>query len=134
MSQDCIFCKIIEGEIPSYKVYEDDEVLAFLDINPINPGHTLVVPKNHAKNLIEASEEDLLAAIKTIKKLAPAVMEGIGAKGFNLGVNNGSVAGQVVNHLHFHLMPRFENDGHHLWSGKPYSPGEAEIVAEKIKK
>ena len=130
----CIFCKIINGEIPSYKVYEDDQTLAFLDINPVNPGHTLVVPKNHSENLIAADKKDLQALILAVKKITPAIMKGVEASGFNLGVNNGSVAGQVVNHLHFHLMPRFENDGHHLWSGKPYSPGEAEIVAEKIKK
>ena len=131
---ECIFCKIIAGQIPSFKIYEDDKVLAFLDINPVNPGHTLVVPKNHAADLIDASEEDVIELIRAVKKLAPAIIKGAGAEGFNLGVNNGGVAGQVVNHLHFHIMPRFSGDGHKLWSGKPYGENEAQQILEKIKK
>ena len=134
MAEDCIFCKIIAGEIPSAKIYEDDKVLAFLDINPINPGHTLVIPKAHSGNLSAASEDDLVAVIKAVKKLAPAVIKGVGAQGLNLGVNNGAAAGQIVNHLHFHIMPRFEGDGYQLWGGKPYKEGEMEEVAEKIRK
>jgi len=130
---DCIFCKIIAGQIPAGTVYENERVLAFLDINPVNPGHTLVVPKNHFASLVDAPEEVLVELIKTIKKIVPAVLTGLGADGFNLGLNNGFVAGQVVSHLHFHIMPRFANDGHQLWQGKPYQPGEAESVLEKIK-
>ncbi len=133
MASDCIFCKIIAGEFPSYKVYEDDKTLAFLDINPVNPGHTLVVPKNHSQDLSEIAEKDLVVVIKVIKKLAPAITNGVGAKGFNLGLNNGEIAGQVVKHLHFHIMPRFSGDGHKLWSGKPYQEGQAQETADKIK-
>ncbi len=130
---DCIFCKIIKGEISSTKIYEDEKVLAFLDINPINPGHTLIIPKVHSQDLLEVTEDDLISIIKVVNKVVPAVLKGVEAKGFNLGVNNGAVAGQAVNHLHFHIMPRFENDCHKLWSGKPYKEGEIDEVAEKIK-
>jgi len=131
---DCIFCKIIAGEIPSTKIYEDEKVLAFLDINPINPGHTLVIPKTHSEDLLTASEDDLVAVIKAVKKIAPAVVRGVGAQGFNLGVNNGEAAGQIVNHLHFHIMPRFEGDGFKLWGGRQYKEGEIDEYAERIKK
>ena len=104
-----------------------------MDFNPVNPGHTLVVPKNHSENLIAADKKDLQALILAVKKITPAIMKGVEASGFNLGVNNGSVAGQVVNHLHFHIMPRFESDGHKLWAGKPYQEGEIEEVARKIR-
>jgi len=130
---DCIFCKIISGEIPSHKVYEDKNVLAFLDINPINPGHTLVIPKKHSADLLEAPEETVVELIKIVKKIALAVMKATGAKGFNLGLNNGEAAGQAVTHLHFHIMPRLENDGYKLWAGKSYKEGQAKQIAEKIK-
>lgn len=130
---ECIFCKIIAGEISSVKIYEDHKILAFLDISPINSGHTLVIPKNHSENITEASEDDLVEVIKAVKKLAPAVSKGVGADGFNLTVNNGEAAGQVVDHLHFHIIPRFKDDGHALWSGTAYPEGKAKEVAEKIK-
>ncbi|HLC89757.1 MAG TPA: HIT family protein [Patescibacteria group bacterium] len=131
---DCIFCKIVAGEIPSTKIYEDDQVLAFLDINPVNPGHTLVIPNNHFSDLSQTPVEVLQDLIAVIKKIIPAIMKGVGAQGFNLGLNNGSSAGQIIFHTHFHLMPRFPNDGHGLWTGKTYTPGEMEKVAENIKK
>lgn len=130
---DCIFCKIVGGEIPSYKVYEDDNVLAFLDITPVNPGHTLVIPKKHYENLFDLPEEEAKKLIVAIKKIAPAVLAGTGAKGFNLGLNNGGTAGQIVNHIHFHIMPRFENDDYELWHGQAYMDGQAAEVLEKIK-
>ena len=134
MSKDCIFCKIIKGEIPSAKIYEDDKILAFLDINPIKPGHTLVIPKVHRSDLLAAENQDLVELIKIIKRIAPAAVAGVGADGFNVGLNDGSAAGQIVFHLHFHIIPRFNDDNLKLWSGRPYEAGAAEIVAEKIKK
>ena len=134
MAVDCVFCKIINGEIPANKIYEDDKVLAFLDINPVNPGHTLVIPKKHSENLIDTADEDLCAIIKAVKKIAPAIVKTVEAGGFNLGVNNGAAAGQLVNHLHFHIMPRSDNDGLELWPGRPYEEGQAKQIAEKIKK
>jgi len=130
---DCIFCKIAAGEIPSHKVYEDGEVLAFLDITPVNPGHTLVIPKSHYGNLLDLPEDLLCALAKAVKKITPAVLAGIGAPGFNLGLINGAVAGQAVDHVHFHIMPRFEGDGRQLWHGQAHKEGEAEKIAEKIK-
>lgn len=130
---DCIFCKIINGDIPSYKVYEDDDVLAFLDITPVNCGHTLVVSKKHYNNLINLPEDDTIKLIKVIKKIIPSIMSGTKAEGFNLNLNNGPVAGQVVNHIHFHIVPRHHNDGYKLWHGREYKTGEAEEILKKIK-
>lgn len=129
----CIFCKIIKGEIPSYKVYEDEHTLAFLDINPVNPGHTLVVPKKHYANIEEADEETLGQIIKTVKRVGLSLKKNLAAPGYNAQVNNDPAAGQVVLHLHFHLTPRLKNDGLELWPQKKYALGEAETVLNKIK-
>lgn len=133
MTTDCIFCKIVKGELPSYKIYEDDDVLAFLDIMPINPGHTLVIPKAHYADLFAMPEDQVSGVFSAAKKVAKAVIRGVGADAFNLGVNNGKTAGQVVFHAHIHIMPRFPDDGHKLWPGKKYGEGEAEKVREKIR-
>lgn len=130
----CLFCKIIAGEIPAHKIYEDEEVFAFLDIHPINPGHTLVVPKAHYANLVDAPPELLASLIKATQKIAKAVISATGMDNFNLGVNNGSLAGQVIFHLHFHIMPRYADDHHQLWHGQDYKAGEAEEIAGKIRK
>lgn len=131
---DCLFCKIVKGEIPSHKIYEDDFTYAFLDITPVNPGHTLVVPKKHSLNILDAGEKDICALTSVSKKIALKIIKAVGAEAFNLAVNNGSAAGQVVPHLHFHIMPRFPNDGHKLWSGKHIGSEELAKVAEKIRK
>lgn len=131
---DCLFCKIIKGKIPSQKVYEDELTYAFLDITPVNPGHTLVAPKNHAVNILDAEENEICALAVTAKKIAPKIIKAVGAAAFNLAVNNGSAAGQVVPHLHFHIIPRFPNDGHKLWSGKHIGSDELAAIAEKIRK
>ena len=117
---DCIFCKIIKEEIPCAKVYENDEVLAFLDISPVNKGHVLVLPKKHFENIENLPDEILCEIARTIKKLSKAALKAVGADSFNLGLNNGKNAGQLVQHVHFHIMPRFENDGYKLWIGKKY--------------
>ncbi|MBW2982133.1 HIT family protein [Candidatus Woesearchaeota archaeon] len=130
--EECIFCKIINGEIPSSKVYENDKVIAFLDIAPVNKGHTLVVPKEHHKDIMDTPDNILAETIKAVKKVAKAVMKATGAEGFNLGVNNGKIAGQLVMHLHFHIMPRFENDGLKLWPGRKYEGNEIDEIAKKI--
>ena len=129
----CIFCKIIAGEIPSYKVYEDTEILAFLDINPTNPGHTLVVPKKHLADIEEADEETLCRVIKIVKKVGLSLKKNLAAPGYNVQVNNDPAAGQLVPHLHFHVTPRLEADGLELWPQKKYEPGQAEEVLNKIK-
>ena len=132
---DCLFCKIVRGKIPSYKVYEDDKVLAFLDINPINIGHTLVIPKEHFESTLETPDELIKHIAVVTKKIAIAVLAATGAKGCNIGINNGEVSGQDIFHTHWHIMPRFPNDGHELWQGKDtmYKEGEAEKLAEEIK-
>ena len=133
--EDCIFCKIIKGEIPSSKVYEDDDVYAFLDITPVNPGHTLVIPKTHGKDIFEVDDEMLGNLIVAVKKISKGVIKAVETDGFNLHLNTGPVSGQVVDHFHFHIIPRFENDGKMLWKGKEY---ESEVkkneITERIRK
>jgi histidine triad (HIT) family protein len=131
---DCLFCKIIAKEIPSHGVYEDDHVYAFLDIKPVNPGHTLVVPKKHSEEFLSADEEVLKKLIVAMQKVAKGVVMAMRAPGFNLEQNNGAVAGQVVPHLHFHIVPRSPDDGLKHWPGKPYMQGKDAEVAEKIRK
>jgi histidine triad (HIT) family protein len=130
---DCIFCKIIVGEIPSYKVYEDEFTLAFLDINPVNFGHTLVIPKKHFVNIDEADEETLCQVIRIVKKVGESFKKNLGAPGYNVQENNDPAAGQVVPHLHFHVVPRNLDDGLGLWPQKKYKENEAEEVLNKIK-
>ena len=132
--QDCIFCKIVAGEIPATKVYEDEHTFAFLDIAPINPGHTLVIPKKHTENIFVAPEETLLQMMSTVKKMAHAIQEGLGTTDMNLGMNNGAQSGQTVFHAHIHMMPRKTADGYKLWHGGKYEPGQEIDTAEKIKK
>ncbi len=133
MNPDCIFCKIVKGEIPCAKVYENQKYVAFLDITPVNPGHTLVIPKEHYEDLLNTPDSVLDGMLNDSKKIAKAVLKAVGAEGFNLTVNVGPVSGQVVPHLHIHIMPRFPNDGHHLFKGGAYKEGEIQKVAEKIR-
>ncbi len=106
MKNDCVFCAIAAGEIPSFKVYEDELVLAYLDINPFAEGHTLVIPKAHYANLLDTPEEVLAAVVARVKRIAAALQASLPCEGFNILQNNGAAAGQTVNHLHFHIVPR----------------------------
>lgn len=130
---DCLFCKIVRKEIPAAIVHEDDDVVAFLDTKPVNPGHVLVVPKRHSEDYASTGDKELTAAVLVARNIGRALLRGLGVPAFNIGVNNGQAAGQVINHLHIHVMPRREADGHELWHGRPYGDGEASSVAEKIK-
>ena len=130
----CLFCQIIKKEIPAEIVYEDDEVMVFLDINPVNLGHSLVVPKKHCQDLLNASEETLIKVMSVAQKIGQALIKSLGAEGFSLGVNNGRAAGQIVDHLHLHVIPRFSGDGMKGWSKKEYKEGEAKEYAKKIRK
>ncbi len=130
---NCIFCKIIKGEIPCTKIHEDENTLAFLDINPINKGHTLIIPKSHHQNLYEIPDILLGEIMSKTKGIAKTVKKVLGADGINIGQNNETAAGQVVFHYHVHIIPRFDNDGLKHWPGHPYLEGEAEEIAEKIK-
>ncbi len=129
---DCIFCKIINGDVTSYKIFENENVFAFLDINPVNPGHTLVVPKKHAKDLFEVDEQSYLEVQRVVRGLAPKIKEALGACGVNIMQNNLPCAGQVVEHLHVHIIPRFENDGHKMWHGTELNESSAKEVQEKL--
>ena len=120
----CIFCKIIKGEVPCDKIYEDENVLVFLDINPISKGHCLVVTKEHYETLLEIPEDESIYLFKALKKIGKALMKGLKADGFNIGMNNFSAAGQVVMHAHFHVIPRFKGDGLKHWPGKKFEEGD----------
>lgn len=135
MSANCIFCKIVAGEIPATKVYEDADVLAFMDIGPIVKGHTLVIPKQHFDPLTATPEPVLAKLMAVVKKIAAAQMSGLRADGVNVMQANGVAAGQVVPHLHFHVIPRFATDGHRWnWVAKKYDdPAEAQQLAAAIK-
>jgi histidine triad (HIT) family protein len=123
---DCIFCSIVDGDIPSHKVYEDEQTYAFLDANPLARGHALVIPKAHHER-VDDMPDDLAAAVgRTIARVAPAVEAAVDAPASTIAYNNGAEAGQEVPHVHAHIVPRFEDDGvgpiHALFGG----PGEAE--------
>ena len=108
--KECVFCKIIRGEIPCCKVYEDDLILAFLDIAPFNIGHTVIIPKDHQNSITTLDEIYANRIIKIAPKIGVALMRTTNAEGFNLFLNNGSVAGQTVWHCHMHVLPRFAGD------------------------
>jgi len=132
---DCIFCRMVNGELPVYKVYEDNEVLAFLDRTPINPGHTLVIPKKHSETILDTDDETLERLIIVTKKISNAIYKGLNIEGFNIVSNQFRVAGQVVPHLHIHIMPRYKDDGVRLWPGREYeSEDEKKEVLKKIRK
>ena len=133
---NCIFCKIIAGEIPATIVHEDDDLLVIMDIGPIVKGHALVVSKKHCDPVTE-TPDDLLAKLHVAaKRIAAAQMNGLGADGVNIMQNNGKAAGQEVPHIHVHVIPRFSKDGHHWnWSAKKYDDfDEMNALAEKMRK
>ena len=106
----CIFCKIINGDIPSKKVYEDKDVLAILDISQATKGHTLVIPKKHYDNILSINEDDYLAVMKKVKELSNKIVTNLGAEGVNILNNCNEVAGQSVMHFHVHIIPRYKKD------------------------
>ncbi|MFC6837215.1 HIT family protein [Halomarina ordinaria] len=108
---DCVFCAIVDDEIPSHTVYEDDAVLAFLDANPLAPGHTLVVPKAHHERLNDLPADRASRVFAAVHALVPAVEEAVDADATTVGFNNGTAAGQEVPHVHAHVVPRFDGDG-----------------------
>jgi histidine triad (HIT) family protein len=132
--QDCIFSKIAAGQIPVQKVYEDDVVLAFLDINPISDGHTLVIPKKKYALLDDCPAELLGQMCSRLGKIAGAVVAATGAEGYNVLCNNGRAAGQLIDYVHFHIVPRRSGDGvFEKWRGHKYPPGQIEKIAAAIR-
>jgi len=131
MSTNCIFCRIVAGELPAVKVYEDADTLAFMDIGPIIKGHTLVIPKQHFDPVTATPEPVLAKLVAVVKKIAQAQMNGLQADGVNVLQMNGAAAGQVVPHIHFHVIPRFDADGHRWnWAAKKYAdPDEMKQLA-----
>jgi histidine triad (HIT) family protein len=132
---ECIFCKIVSGEIPAVKVLDEEMVLAFMDINPSSRGHMLIVPKNHAENIFEIPESDLATLIKAVKKCAGAAKDALRAEGVTILQLNGKASDQIVPHLHIHVIPRWENDGLSVstWEMKPGDMEEIQEIALKIK-
>jgi histidine triad (HIT) family protein len=110
---DCLFCKIVHGEIPSARVLETDQALAFLDINPLNQGHVLIVPRDHHANLLDLPDTLAAQTASLLPRLARAVKQATGADGLNVVVNIGEVAGQTIHHIHWHVIPRFPGDPVH---------------------
>lgn len=128
-----LFLKIIKGELPSEKIYEDDKTCAFLDINPTNHGHVLVVPKNYSENIYDIKYEDWVAVMRTVHLLAPKIKEALGADGINIIMNNEKPAGQIILHSHVHIIPRYQTDGFKHWKSTQYKEGEIERVGKKIR-
>lgn len=131
---DCIFCKIIAKEIPASVVYEDDELLAFMDIGPIVKGHVLIIPKTHYDPLTQTPDEIVGKMHQLAKRIAAAQMNTLGAEGVNIMQNNGKAAGQEVPHIHVHVIPRYSNDGHYWnWNPKQYDDfNEVVELADKL--
>lgn len=130
---DCIFCKIVAKEIPAQIVYEDSYTIAFLDINPVNRGHVLVIPKDHYRDFTETPLDNLKNVVRTAKIISESLASAVGADGFLVSTNNGVAAGQAVMHLHFHIIPRFNDDHLHAWTGRPYKDEEEiKYVTENI--
>lgn len=125
---DCIFCKIVAGEIPAQIVYRDESLLAFLDINPVSRGHTLLIPTAHVAELSNAAPEHLEGLASVLPRLAAAVKAAAGADGLNVLLNVGRCAGQLVPHAHFHLIPRRESETVKLVNWNPTEPSQDELA------
>lgn len=130
---DCLFCRIVAGDAPSYKIYEDDDTIVILDIFPAAKGHALVIPKEHAENLEKGSPKIAEAMIRTVRDFGPKLVSALGGTAYNLGMNHGKDAGQLVFHTHMHLIPRFENDPR-TFEKKEASPEELQAVHNQITK
>lgn len=132
---DCIFCRIVRGELPACKIHEDKDTLAFMDIAPIIKGHALVIPKPHCVSIMDTPDELLARVIVAAREVARAQISGLKADGINVVQSNGKAANQVVPHIHFHVVPRFNDDGHSWnWTARSYADdSERELIAERIR-
>ena len=132
---DCLFCKMVAGQIPVEKIYEDEDVLSFLDIGPVSNGHTLVIPKQHFEKLHDCPSELLGRVASRLGKIAAAVTAVMNSDGYNVLCNNGKAAGQLVDHVHFHIIARKNGDGiFDRWPAYRYEQGRIELIAEEIRK
>jgi len=132
--EECIFCKIVKGEIPSFKVYEDDKVFAFEDINPLSQGHTLIIPKRHAENLWEINEEELTAIHMASKKVGKAIKDALNPTGVAVLQLNGRGVNQIVMHYHLHLIPRIAETPELTITDWELKPGDMDIIKETAQK
>ncbi|MBP8714704.1 MAG: HIT family protein [Lachnospiraceae bacterium] len=133
VKEDCIFCKIANGSIPSKTIYEDEKFRVILDLGPATKGHALILPKEHYADIYEIPEETIGDAMKLAKKMAGLMTDKLGCDGFNIVQNNGEAAGQTVKHFHIHLIPRYKDDGQHiLWEPGEVSQDELELIKRQI--
>lgn len=131
--EECIFCKIVKKEIPTDFLFESENFICFLDISPVSKGHTLIVPKKHSTNILEIDTKYGKELLELIQKVGKAQMESLNADGFNIGVNTGKAAGQLVMHTHIHLMPRYNGDGLVSWASTEYeTEDEKKEVLQKL--
>lgn len=133
-SKECVFCRIVAGELPCFRLLEDELTLAFMDINPAHPGHALVIPKRHARDIYELGEADLAATALSARRVARAVRDALRPEGLNLVQSNGAAAAQSVMHFHMHVLPRVSGDALLLnWALQPGDPDEIGALAERIR-
>ncbi|MBU1046118.1 HIT family protein [Patescibacteria group bacterium] len=129
---DCLFCKIIRSELPSHKIYEDEKVLVILDINPWTRGHCLVFPKKHIRNIFEADTNTLSHLILAAQKISLLVKEKLGAEGINILQNNNRLAGQIVDHIHFHIIPRYKDNSLQISHSTDYQGNDLKEVVKLL--
>jgi histidine triad (HIT) family protein len=132
MTNNCIFCAIAAGEIPSFKVYEDELVVAYLDINPFSEGHTLVIPKAHSEGLLDTPDAMLAEIVVRVKKVAAHLKAALPCDGFNILQNNGEAAGQTVRHVHFHIVPRY-GTGNLAFENRPGDREHLKALAARVR-
>jgi histidine triad (HIT) family protein len=134
MNPDCLFCKIIEKKIPAYIIYEDEHALAFLDITPRAPGHSLVIPKQHAPRIVDLPDPEVGPLFLAVKRVGEMLMKGLAPDGVTIGMNQGRAGGQEVDHLHVHLMPRFHGDNGHAIQAVVNNPPKEDVedIQKKI--
>ena len=131
---DCIFCKIAAGEIPSRKIYEDSDLIAIMDLNPTSKGHSLIIPKEHCTNIYDIDEDIAAKVMKTAKKLATKMTVALNCDGFNLLQNNGETAGQTMFHFHVHLIPRYKDADNNMlkFTSVSFSDEEMDAIRDQI--
>jgi|SRR3989339_30918 len=130
--ENCIFCQIVAGEIPAKKIYEDDNYLAFLSVGPASLGHTIVIPKKHTATFVELEPQAAADLIQVVHKLAKEIKAKLNADAFNLGLNNGEIAGQVIPHVHWHIIPRYKNDTLVHWGVDEQAKDQMDEVLAKL--
>ncbi len=130
--QECVFCKIVNKQIPAFKIFENEKFIAILDIKPIAKGHALIIPKTHYETIQEMPETDCEQLLQAFKKVSSAIVKALKADGFNIGLNNGKAAGQEIMHCHWHIIPRFNNDGLKSWPQTSASEQELKKIHEQI--